>query len=131
MNLSALGASILATVALGGAAQAATCGGEPPDDATEFRGPVLQVLDGGRLCVALGADPSAWVPVRLADAGAKVSTAPASRGAVMAASFGQDVTCRITGRDEHGVVAECATARGSVARLARGSNMVKAGYAWR
>ena len=131
MNLSAFGASILATFALGGAAQAATCGGAPPADAVEFRGPVLQVLDGERLCVALGADPSAWVPVRLADAAVKVSTAPASRGALMAASFGQDVTCRITGRDEQGVVAECTSTRGSVGRLSQAPRMIKAGHVWR
>jgi len=131
MNLSAFGAAILATFALGGAAQAATCGGEAPADAIEFRGPVLQVLDGERLCVALGADPSAWVPVRLADAAAKVSTAAPSRGALMAASFGQDVTCRITGRDEQGLVAECASARGSVGRLSRAPKMIQAGFVWR
>ena len=115
----------------GGVAQAATCGGAPPADADEFRGPVLEVLDGERLCVALGADPSAWVPVRLADAPMKVSTAPASRGALMAASFGQDVTCRITGQDEQGLVAQCVSDRGSVGRIAQGPQIIKAGQAWR
>lgn len=131
MTPSALEAAILAAVALGGSAQAATCGGVAPTDATEFRGPVLHVIDGERLCVALGPDPSAWVPVRLSDARVQVSTTPASRGALMAASFGQDVTCRITGRDETGVAAECATARGSVAERSRTPRMIKAGYAWR
>lgn len=131
MNLPAITAAILATFALGGAAQAATCGGAPPPEAGEFRGPVLEVLDGERLCVALGPDPSAWVAVRLVDAMTKVSDAPPSRQALMAASFGQDVTCRITGRNADGVVAECASDRGSVGRLARTSRMIKAGYAWR
>jgi hypothetical protein len=92
---------------------------------------VLEVLDGQRLCVALGADPSAWVPVRLADAPIQVSTAPAPRGPLMAASFGQDVTCRIVGRDESGVVAECRSDRGSVGRLSASRAMADAGRAWR
>ena len=131
MNLPALGSATLMAFALAGAAQAATCGGTAPAGATEFRGPVLEVLDGERLCVALGPDPSAWVPVRLDAAQMKVSTAPASRGALMAASFGQDVTCRITGRDEDGVITDCASDRGSVARLAQARATIKAGLAWR
>lgn len=117
--------------ALAGAAQAASCGGEPPAGATEFRGPVLEVLDGDRICVALGPDPSAWAPVRLAEGPTKASTAPTSRGALMAASFGQDVTCRIVGRDAHGVIAECASDRGSLVRLAQQRRVIKAGQAWR
>ena len=124
-------ATTVLTLALSGAAQAAVCGGEPPVSATEFRGPVLEVLDGNRICVALGADPSAWTPVRLADGAMKVSTAPPTRGALMAASFGQDVTCRIVGRDADGVIAECASDRGSIARLAQKSRTIKAGLAWR
>lgn len=131
MTLRALGSAIVLALALGGAARAAECGGVAPADATEFRGPVLEVLDGERLCVALGADPSAWVPVRLADAAMKVSTAPASRGALMAASFGQDVTCRIVGQDEDGVVAECRSDRGSVGRISRAAKTIEAGQAWR
>ena len=131
MTLRTLALATVLACAFGGGAHAATCGGAPPADATEFRGPVLEVLDGERLCVALGADPSTWVPVRLADALVKVSTAPPSRGALMAASFGQDVTCRITGRDEAGVVAECSTRRGSVARLSQASHLVRAGETWR
>jgi hypothetical protein len=131
MTPRALAFATVLTLAFGGAAQAATCGGAPPTGADEFRGPVLEVLDGERLCVALGADPSTWVPVRLADAPMKVATTPPSRGALMAASFGQDVTCRITGRDEQGVVAACFSDRGSVAQLSQTSKTIKAGYAWR
>ena len=131
MTLRTLALATFLACGLAGGAQAATCGGAPPADATEFRGPVLDVLDGERLCVALGSDPSTWVPVRLADAPMKVSTAPASRGALMAASFGQDVTCRIVGRDEEGLVAECRTRQGSVGRLSQARHVVRAGEAWR
>ena len=131
MTLRAFASAIVLALALGGTAQAAVCGGAPPAGATEFRGPVLHVEDGERLCVALGPDPSAWTPVRLVDAPTKASTAPASRGALMAVSFGQDVTCRIAGRDEHGVVAECASDRGSLRRLSQTRQAIKAGLAWR
>jgi micrococcal nuclease len=131
MNLLALGSATFMALALGGAAHAATCGGTAPAGAAEFRGPVLEVLDGERLCVALGPDPSAWVPVRLADAVTRVSTAPASRGALMAASFGQDVTCRIVGQDEQGVVAECAGERGSVGARLASRKIIRAGQTWR
>lgn len=127
-----IAASFLAT-ALGGAAQAATvCGGAPPEGVAEIRGPVLEVLDGERICVALGADPSLWAPVRLADGPMKVSDSPPpTRGALMAASFGQDVACRIVGRDAEGLIAECLTQQGSVGQLAQQPWIIKAGQVWR
>jgi hypothetical protein len=131
MTLRSLALATVVSLAFGASAHAATCGGAPPADAVEFRGPVLEVLDGERLCVALAPDPSTWVPVRLADARINVSTAPAPRGALMAASFGQDVTCRIVGRDEEGVIAECRSDRGSVGRLSQARKMLIAGEAWR
>jgi hypothetical protein len=131
MTCRLLGPAIVLALAFAGGAHAAVCGGAPPADATEFRGPVLDVLDGEHLCVALGPDPSAWVPVRIADVLQKASTTPPSRGALMAASFGQDVTCRITGRDDDGVVAECSSDRGPIGRLAGGAKAIEAGYAWR
>lgn len=131
MTLRTAALAALVSLAFAGGAQAAVCGGAPPADAEAFRGPVLEVLDGERLCVALGPDPSQWVPVRLADAPLKVSAAPASRGALMAASFGQDVTCRIIGREEEAIVAECRTRRGSVGRLSQARHVVRAGEAWR
>lgn len=131
MTRYAFGSAIVLALALGGAAQAATCGGAPPSDTAEFRGPVLEVLDGERLCVALGTDPADWVAVRLADGPTKVSTATPTRGALMAASFGQDVTCRVVGREVDDVVAECFSDRGSIGRLSQAREIIKAGEAWR
>lgn len=132
MNLRTCAIAAAFALALsGGAAQAAVCGGAPPEGATSFRGPVLEVLDGERICVALGPDPASWAPVRLADALQTVSTAAPSRGALMAASFGQDVTCRILGRDAQGVVATCESARGSIGAIAHKARLIKAGQAWR
>jgi len=131
MSLRAFGPVIVLALALAGGAEAATCGGEPPAGAAEFRGPVLHVLDGERLCVALGPDPSEWVPVRLAGGATRASTAPVPRGALMAAAFGQDVTCRIVGRDDEGVIAECVSDRGSLRRLSQRRQAIKAAQAWR
>lgn len=131
MSLRPLALAAVFACALGSAARAEICAGAPPADTEQFRGPVLEVLDGERLCVALGPDPSSWVPVRLADTLLKASTTPPSRGALMAASFGQDVTCRITGRDEYGLLAVCSGDRGSVGQLAQAPGVVKAGLDWR
>ena len=49
----------------------------------------------------------------------------------MAASFGQDVTCRIVGRDEEMLIAECRSDRGSIGRLSQTRRIVDAGQTWR
>ncbi|MEW5684130.1 MAG: hypothetical protein AB1942_04350 [Pseudomonadota bacterium] len=131
MRLSLLiGAMTLAT-ALSGVAQAGVCAGEAPVGAETIRGPVLHVLNGETLCVALGADPSTWVAVRVADGLGMASTAAPQRQTLMAASFGQDVTCRITGRGDGVALGECRTAAGSVAELAQDAAYVSAGRGWR
>lgn len=131
MRLLLLTSCIAAASALAGAAQAAVCRGEAPADATAIRGPVLHVLDGQTLCVALGSDPSTWIPVRLADPLAKASATTPARETLMAASFGQDVTCRLVGRDGDVALGECVAAAGSVGGLAQKASMVAAGRDWR
>jgi len=131
MRLSLLiGAMTLAT-ALSGAAQAGVCGGEAPAGAETIRGPVLHVLDGETLCVALGEDPSTWVAVHIADSVGKASAVTPQRQTLMAASFGQDVTCRITGRGDGVAQGECRNAAGSVADMAQDAAYVSAGRGWR
>ncbi len=131
MRLVLLTSAILGAAALAGAAQAATCRGEAPSDAAAIRGPVLHVLDGRTLCVALGPDPASWVPVRLSDVVERASTGTPGRGSLMAASFGQDVTCRIVGRDGDALLGECESAAGSVGALTRKTSIVSAGRDWR
>lgn len=131
MRLSLLiGAMTLAT-ALSGAAQAGMCGGEAPAGAETIRGPVLHVLDGETLCVALGADPSTWVAVRVQGGLGKAKAAAPERQTLMAASFGQDVTCQIMGRGDGVVLGECRTAAGSVAEMVKDAAYVSAGRGWR
>ena len=125
-----LGAITLAT-ALCGAAQAAVCRGEAPAGAETIRGPVLHVLDGDTLCVAMGADPSTWVAIRIADGLRNASTAGPERETLMAASFGQDVTCRIVGQSDGMALGECRTSAGSVADLTSKASFVAAGRDWR
>ena len=127
MRLPLLIGALLATSALAGGAAAAVCRGEAPTDAAAIRGPGLHVLDWQTLCVALGPDPSTWVPVRLADGLAKASTAPPARETLMAASFGQDVTCRIVGRDGDALLGACEAAAGAVGGLVRKASTVSAG----
>ena len=123
--------AITLTTALAGAAQAGVCQGEAPTGAETIRGPVLHVLDGETLCVAMGAEPSTWVPVRIAEGLTRASTAAPQRQTLMAASFGQDVTCRITGRGDGVVLGECRTAAGSVSDMAQDVSYVAAGRGWR
>jgi hypothetical protein len=129
MRLRHLACAVLIAGALGGTAEAGVCEGEPPPGTATFRGPVLHVLDGERLCVALGADPASWVEVRLADAPHTAQTD--RRGGLMAASFGQDVTCRIVARQARAILAQCASDKGSIGRLLQAPRLIKAGQAWR
>jgi hypothetical protein len=119
-------AALLALAPVSGIAHAAACAGRAPAGATEFRGPVLEVLDGARLCVAVSEEPSSWVEVRLADA----PHAP-TRGALMAASFGQDVTCRFVAEAAGEPLAMCRSRNGSVGRLSGEPAIVEAGRSWR
>lgn len=131
MRLSLLIGAMTLAAALSSAAQAGVCQGEAPAGAETIRGPVLHVPDGETLCIALGADPSTWVAVRVADGVDKASTAGSQRQTLMAASFGQDVTCRILGRGDGVVLGECRTAARSVAEMVHDAAYVSAGRAWR
>jgi hypothetical protein len=73
---------------------------------------VLQVMEHGRVCVALGPSPSQWVPVEIADA-----PADASRGAWMDALFAHRIECVSIGRTADGVLARCLSGGISVAKL--------------
>lgn len=80
----------------------ADCSAPPPAPGQAFAGPVLQVLDGQTLCVALGPTPNQWVRVRLAD-GRPTDT----RRELMAAVFAQVVQCMPLQRESEGVAAVC------------------------
>jgi hypothetical protein len=131
MRLSLLIGALLSASALTGAAQAGVCRGDAPPEASSIRGPVLHVLDGDTLCVALGPAPTSWVPVRLADQVTRTSTEARARGTLMAASFGQDVTCRIVGRAGDALLGDCEAVGGSVSATATRASTIAAGRSWR
>jgi hypothetical protein len=73
----------------GATANAASgCPGPLASPGAVVRGPILQVLDGSRFCVALSPSPSTWLQVILPLRAAKRST-------LMAAMFGKIATCVI------------------------------------
>lgn len=110
-------------------AQAAVCRGEAPSGVVELRGPVLHVPDGEHICVALSPDPADWVKLRVVDT-VVADRAGQARGALMAASFGQDVTCRFM-QTPAGLAGACRTGKGDVASRAATPRLIKAGHAWR
>jgi hypothetical protein len=118
-----LAISIGAGLALAGAgaASAATCAGKAPAAGASVHGPVLEVIDGQTLCVALGATPDRWVALKLA------GTAGRSRGALMAVAFSQTVTCRVVAAG----AAVCDLDGRSIAARVGESEAMRLGMAWR
>ena len=123
----------MSLMAVAGAAKAETaCQGAAPALGAEIHGPVLQVLDSERLCVALGATPDQWVEVALApEPLQKTATYPANRGSLMAVAFAQNVTCRIVDVAGGLPVAACRLDDQSVRALTREPAAYTAGQAWR
>jgi micrococcal nuclease len=131
-------ATIIAGFALAvsaGAAQASeACRAPAPAIGTEVHGPVLHVLDGNHLCVALGATPDTWLEIELPDAGlvhAASNPSDDSRGALMSVAFAQNVTCRIVDRATNGAVAACSLDGQPLGDLALRPQAISTGRAWR
>ncbi len=123
----------MALIGAAGAAQAeAPCQGSAPVVGAEIHGPVLQVVDSERLCVALGATPDQWVEVALApEPLQKTAAHPANRGSLMAVAFAQNITCKIVDIAGGLPVASCRLDDQSVRALTRESAAYVAGQAWR
>lgn len=121
MNTIRLALALVLLSAGAAAARTAPCGGAAPAAGVEIRGPVLHVLDGQTLCVATGADPSQWAPVKLADA-----PSASSWGALMGVAFGEDVICTAQGG-----AAICRIAGRSIGAQLNDAEATKAGVAWR
>ncbi|MBV9994571.1 MAG: hypothetical protein JO127_05095 [Caulobacteraceae bacterium] len=78
------------------------CSATAPSPGQAFSGPVLQVLDGRTLCVALGPSPSQWVRVAMADAGPD-ATLESLRSLV----FARKIDCMTVGQEGGAVRAVC------------------------
>lgn len=129
----------LATACSARAAEPAMpCGGPSPVAGVEIRGPVLHVIDGESLCVALGFETDSWIRLRLADVPAatirKTSTAGDEsnpRGALMQVALARMTVCR-TLKDETGqIAAVCEIDGKSIGTQLREPGVQAASYAWR
>lgn len=98
------------------------CKGAAPQPGAVLHGPVLQVEDGGRLCIALGFDTSEWVELQLADTPPELA-----RGPLMSAAFAKDVDCKVQADGR----AVCTVEGQSVSDLAQQPSVQKAGLSWR
>lgn len=108
------------------------CTGSAPPSGAVIRGPVLHVLDGVTLCVAMGATPDMWVPVELVDA-RKGSAAPglATRRTLMAAAFARDVTCDVLGVSHGRTIAHCRVDGRFLSERIHEPVAIRAGLSWR
>ncbi|HRD29815.1 MAG TPA: hypothetical protein PLO65_16065, partial [Caulobacter sp.] len=117
---------------------AEVCSGPHPVAGVEIRGPVLHVIDGETICVALGYAPDEWIALRLADAPVaspirRVSSRAGAdpRGVMMAAAFAKMAECR-TELDRGGeVVAVCTVDGVPLARALGDGSVIAAGMNWR
>lgn len=109
------------------------CTGRAPEPGQVFRGPVLHVEDGERICVAMGPTPDRWVPLVLADSALQtVSTAGADpRKALLATAFGQDVDCRTLDVVAGEALAACSLNGQPLGGLMRQPAVLTASAAWR
>jgi micrococcal nuclease len=116
-----------------GQALAGPCAGRAPEPGQTFRGPVLHVEDGERICVALGATPDSWAPVVLADSALKtVSTSGADpRRTLMASTFARDVDCRVLDVVAGEALAACSLDGRPLGALMREPAAMTASAAWR
>lgn len=131
-------ATIIAGFALAvsaGAAQAGeVCRAPAPAIGTEVHGPVLHILDGNHLCVALGDTSDLWLEVELPDAGlVRASSNPDQnpRGALMSVAFARNVTCRIVDRAGDHAVATCTLDGQPLGELALRPQAISTGRTWR
>jgi endonuclease YncB( thermonuclease family) len=128
-----IGLGLLLIRAPGAAASTSACKGAPPSIGAAVHGPVLDVVDGETLCVALGPTPDRWVALKLADApnAAPTNGADRARGALMAVAFARNVDCRVVAADKAGRSAVCVLDGRSIVARMREHDAVSVGLAWR
>lgn len=109
------------------------CTAAPPSLGTTLRGPVLHVLDGVTLCLALGTTPDTWIPLQIAEArgGSTSQTAAPARGTLMAVAFARDITCEVVGVSHGRSVADCRVDDRLISEQIHEPDAIQAGLAWR
>lgn len=134
----AAGLSLCAAAGPATAAPAEPCSGPHPVAGVQIRGPVLHVIDGETICVALGYAPDEWIRLRLADAPVPSAIRRVSnreeadpKSVMMAAAFAKMAECR-TELDRGGeVVAVCTVDGAPLGRALRDGSVIAAGMSWR
>lgn len=124
-----LGVALVATEAQ---AKAEACRGQAPAVGAQLEGPVLHVIDGQQLCVAVDASPTTWVRVQVLDSQlARASTANDAKGRLMAAAFARDAVCVITGKSGDQVTAACMIEGQRLSARLNQPEIAKAAQIWR
>ena len=88
-------AGVLAVLFFAAPALAQTCQAPTPAAGQVVSGPVLHVLDGHTLCIALGPTPDHWIALRISPS---VTPLPVDRERLMAATFSRSLRCEILDR---------------------------------
>lgn len=134
----AAGLSLCAAAAPATAAPAQPCRGPAPVAGAEIRGPVLHVIDGETICVALGYAPDQWIRLRLADAPVPPAIRRVSnreeadpKRVMMAAAFAKMADCRTELDRDREVVAVCTVDGVPLGRALRDGSVIAAGMSWR
>lgn len=95
--------------------QASACGAPIPPEGVSFSGPVLQVIDGERLCVATGPSPQDWIEVRpVGLRPAAALPAAQARALLMSATFSRRLDCVAGQRIGEAVAAVCTVEGGAL-----------------
>lgn len=136
--LFAAGLSLCAAAGPAAAAPAEPCSGPRPVAGVQIRGPVLHVIDGETICVALGYAPDEWIRLRLADAPVpsafrRVSNRDEAdpKSVMMAAAFAKMAECRTELDADRQVVAVCTVDGAPLGRALRDGSVIAAAMDWR
>lgn len=134
----AAGLSLCALAGPANAAPAGPCTGPSPVAGVQIRGPVLHVIDGETICVALGYAPDEWIRLRLADAPVAspirhISNTPQAdpKSVMMAAAFARMAECRTELDANREVVAVCTVDGVPLGRALRDGGVIAASMSWR
>jgi endonuclease YncB( thermonuclease family) len=95
-----------------------------------FSGPVVRVLDGDSLCVAVGPGPASWVEVRLVDFYAPESSepgGPAAKAALERIALGKQANCRAGPQSYDRVVSSCTIDGRSIGGMMRAAGILEGG----
>jgi len=98
-----------------------------------FSGPVVQVLDGDSLCVAVGKGPQNWVEVRLSDFYAPESHepgGPVAKAALGRIALGKVATCVSKNRTYDRIAARCTIAGRTLGELMTAAGIAQGGRAY-